>query len=113
MKKEPIIISQGKDKLDKSDLEEKISDALIVVYDYEAEIQGGLGVLIAFKEGKFYFHILSHCSCLGPMDEFTYDKPYEDLDSLREAASEDGCYAYDEEIDALIEIMKKEMEERL
>ena len=77
------------------------------IYYYEAEQYEGLGTCLAYKDGKWYTHNLSHCSCYGPFDEFNLTKPYDKLkDAIRSLHKDDWSRYFDIRIEDMYEQVK-------
>lgn len=69
----------------------------VVVVNYEAGSYDGSGDLVMVKDGKYYLHNCSHCSCNGPTDGMNLLNGYDSLEAIK--TSKD----YEEDIKPILE----------
>jgi len=72
-------------------------------YWYASGSYEGSGQLLILKDGKWYLHSCSHCSCYGPVEHLELTKPMSSLDEIKSKCSEDLW----KEIECLVNLAKE------
>lgn len=62
-----------------NDLEYRLKGVDFMLYYYNDDCYAGWGECILHKNGKWYIHGLSHCSCYGPLEDIDWDDGIKDL----------------------------------
>lgn len=56
-------------------------------YWYASGSYEGSGQMVALKDGKWFHHDMSHCSCFGPVEQLSLHNGFDSLESLLASCS--------------------------